>query len=114
MKKLCGFICVFMSFLLISSSALAAGPVQDTIFKRDYGDSWVFRSPYVVLRCTPLGGGKVSATVEGKGIQGNDVYALNDYATDLGATSMYWILQSSDLDFSPFTNMALSMCDEPK
>lgn len=99
-----------MSFLLISSSALAAGPVQDTIFKRDYGDSWAFRTPYVVLRCTPLGGGKASATVESKDTMGSGVYALNDYAADLGAQSLDYILQSSDADFSPFADMALSMC----
>ena len=114
MKKLCGFLCVFMSFLLISSSALAAGPFQDTIFQRDYGDSWVFNQPYVVLRCTPLGGGKTSATVENKNVTGSGVYALNDYAGDLGAQSMYSILKDSSLDFSPFTKMTLSMCDDPK
>lgn len=115
MKKLLSFLCVFMSFLLISSSALAAGSVQDTIFKRDYGDSWVFNNPYVVLRCTPLGGGKASATVETKDAIGRDgVYALNDYAADLGAQSMNIILQSYDADFSPFTEMTLSMCAQTK
>jgi hypothetical protein len=114
MKKLCGFLCVLMSFLLISSSALAAGPFQDTIFKRDYGDSWVFNQPYVVLRCTPLGGGKTSATVENPLSGGSGVSGLNDYAIDLGAQPTYYLLKDSSVDFSPFTKMALSMCDDPK
>jgi hypothetical protein len=114
MKKLCGFLCVFMSVLLISSSALAAGPIYSTIFKRDYGDSWVFNQPYVVLRCTPVGGGRTSATVENPNASGSGVYALNDYARDLGAQPIIEILTNYNVDFSSFTNMALSMCDDPK
>lgn len=118
MKKLCGFLCVFMSFLLISSSALAAGPIQDTIFRRDYSDIWVFNQPYVVLRCTPLGGGKMSTTVETP----YGVFGLNDYARDLGAKSTTYsgygssdeLYYSSGLDITPFADMALSMCDQIK
>jgi hypothetical protein len=118
MKKLYGFLCVLMSFLLISSSALAAGSIQDTIFKRDYSDIWVFNQPYVVLRCTPLGGGKMSTTVENQ----YGVFGLNDYAKDLGAKSTTYhayggadeLYYGSGLDITPFADMALSMCDQTK
>jgi hypothetical protein len=83
-----------------------------TIFKRDYSDSWVFVQPYVVLRRSPLGGGKVSTTVE----TSYGVFALNDYAKDLGAeditrkTSGGMNNLYGSADITPFADMALSMC----